>query len=476
MRKLKTRGQKMLYALSGLGVNMLNLMMGSYLCSAIIASGFAEKVKPFQTFAGADLVLIPVWAVFGIIAKIVDGVIDVPMASFADNLRSRFGRRRPAIIIGLVPMIVAYLLFLVVPNPGQATLLNTVYLGVVLCLFYTSYTLTMVTYYATYTEIVDTNEDREFISNVKSVCDILYFILGYVGVRAMLNGMNIRTVALIVLPIVLTMLIPLFMIKEADNRKSSGVNEKSVGLLTSIRCTMKNRTFVLWMIVYSFMTFGVQLFLSGINEYFAGTGMNMILVMVGSFAPVPLALVIYRRIYGRYGFGTAFRYALITFSVGMLSLFGVSFIPTEGTLITFSVGMSSFFGMSFISAGAVRTVLSVLAGILCSLAIGALFSVAYSVPSQLAADEEKKTGIANSAMYFAVQGLFSGVATAIGSYVVLNALKAAAGSISDTSSVNPIYFITAVSAAGTLLSFALTYMLPRSLVDMGKKHKKGDGK
>ena len=454
MRKLKTRGQKMLYALSGLGVNMLNLMMGSYLCSAIIASGFAEKVKPFQTFAGTDLVLIPVWAVFGIIAKILDGVIDVPMASFADNLRSRFGRRRPAIIIGLVPMIVAYLLFLVVPNPGQATLLNTVYLGVVLCLFYMSYTLTMVTYYATYTEIVDTNEDREFISNVKSVCDILYFILGYVGVRAMLNGMNIRTVALIVLPIVLTMLIPLFMIKEADNRKSSGVNEKSVGLLTSIGCTMKNRNFVLWMIVYSFMTFGVQLFLSGINEYFAGTGMNMILVMVGSFAPVPLALVIYRRIYGRYGFGTAFRYALITFSVGMLSLFGVSFIP----------------------AGGARTVLSVSAGILCSLAIGALFSVAYSVPSQLAADEEKKTGIANSAMYFAVQGLFSGVATAIGSYVVLNALKAAAGSISDTSSVNPIYFMTAVSAAGTLLSFALTYMLPRSLVDMGKKHKKGDGK
>lgn len=454
MRKLKTRGQKMLYALSGLGVNMLNLMMGSYLCSAIIASGFAEKVKPFQTFAGTDLVLIPVWAVFGIIAKIVDGVIDVPMASFADNLRSRFGRRRPAIIIGLVPMIVAYLLFLVVPNPGQATLLNTVYLGVVLCLFYMSYTLTMVTYYATYTEIVDTNEDREFISNVKSVCDILYFILGYVGVRAMLNGMNIRTVALIVLPIVLTMLIPLFMIKEADNRKSSGVNEKSVGLLTSIGCTMKNRNFVLWMIVYSFMTFGVQLFLSGINEYFAGTGMSMILVMVGSFAPVPLALVIYRRIYGRYGFGTAFRYALITFSVGMLSLFGVSFIP----------------------AGGARTVLSVSAGILCSLAIGALFSVAYSVPSQLAADEEKKTGIANSAMYFAVQGLFSGVATAIGSYVVLNALKAAAGSISDTSSVNPIYFMTAVSAAGTLMSFVLTYMLPRSLVDMGKKHKKGDGK
>lgn len=454
MRKLTTRGQKILYAVSGLGVNMLNLMMGSYLCSAIIARGFAEEVKPFQTFAGVDLVIVSVWAVFGVIAKIIDGVIDVPMAAFTDNLRSRFGRRRPALVIGMVPMIAAYLLFLVVPNPGQATLLNTVYLGVVLCLFYSAYTLTMVTYYATFTEIVDSTEDREFISNVKSVCDIFYFILGYVGVRVMLNGINIRTVAVIVLPLVLTMIIPLFMIKEPDNRNSETEKQESVGLIRSLCCTMKNKTFVLWMTVYSFMTFGVQLFLSGINEYFAGTGMNMILVMAASFAPVPFALLIYDRIFKRHGFGVAFRYALAMFSAGMLALFFVSNIP----------------------AGTAKTVFSVLGGVICSLAIGALFSVAYSVPSQLAAEEEKKTGVANSAMYFAVQGLFSGVATAVGSYIVLNALKVSAGNLFDPNSFNPIYLMTVISAAGTLLAFVLTFMLPKSLLNMGKKNKTGNRK
>ncbi len=450
MNQLKTRTQKIIYAVSGLGVNMLNLMMGSYLCSAIIADGFAESVKPFQTYTGNNLVIVSVWAVFGVIAKIIDGVIDIPMASFTDNLRTRFGRRRPALVIGLIPMIAAYLLFLVVPNPAEATLLNTVYLGVVLCLFYTSYTLTMVTYYATFTEIVGTAEDREFISNTKSVCDIIYFILGYVGVRAMLNGMNIRLVAVIVLPLVLTMIIPLFMIKEPDNRQTVVLKkEKSVGLFKSLRYTFKNKKFVLWMICYSGMTFGVQLFLSGINEYFSATGMSMIIVMASSFAPVPIALIIYDKLFKKYGFGAAFRYALITFSLGMLILFSVSLLP-EGTA---------------------RTLCSVVGGIICSLAIGALFSVAYSVPSQLAAEEEEKTGVANSAMYFAVQGLFAGIATAIGSYVVLNWLKTATGNIDNPYSFNWVYLVPLISAAGTILALILTFGLPKSLIDMGKRKK-----
>ena len=72
----------------------------------------------------------------------------------------------------------------------------------------------MVTYYATFTEIIDNAQDRTFLSNVKSVCDIVYFIIGYVAVSALLKGINIRIVALILLPLVLTMLIPLFKIKE----------------------------------------------------------------------------------------------------------------------------------------------------------------------------------------------------------------------------------------------------------------------
>ena len=335
MRKLTRKWQMFLYAIGGMGVNMLNLMVGSYLCSALIASGFGKEAVANQTFLSRDLVIAGVWAIFGVVAKIVDGVIDIPMASFTDNLKTRFGRRRPALVIGLVPMILAYVLFtLVTPNPAGATMLNTIYYGIVLCVFYSFYTLTMVTYYATFTEIVHTHEERNFMSNVKSVCDIVYFILGYVVVRMLLNGMNIRLVSMIVLPIVLTMLIPLFLIKERSTKdgvivEENGETAKSV--FKSIAYTFKNKNYILWMVVYSFMTFGVQLFLSGINEYFSVSGMSMIFVMMASFAPVPLTLLLYNKLTHTRGFGFSFRYILLIFAVGMAGMFGVSRLEA-GTL------------------------------------------------------------------------------------------------------------------------------------------------
>lgn len=449
MNKIKSKPMLILYALSGMGVNMLNLMMGSYLCSAIIATGFEKDIAVFQTFQQKDLVIIGLWTVFGVIAKVLDGIIDIPMASFADNLKSKFGRRRPAILIGLVPMVIAYLLFLVVPNPGKATLLNTIYLGVVLCVFYSFYTLTMVTYYATFTEIVDNTADRNFMSNAKSFFDIVYFILGYVVVAGMLKGINIQKVALIVLPIVLTMIIPFFMIKEKDNRSIESQKEEKISLFKSLSCTLKNKTFMLWMIIYALMTFGVQLFLSGINEYFGDTGLDMMTIMIGSFAPVPLTLVLYNYLFKKKGFGFAFRYCLITYSLGMFALFAVSFLK----------------------GGTLRTTLAIFSGILCSLAIGALFSVAYSIPSQLAADESENDTESNSAMYFAVQGLFSGVATAIGSYVILNILKVLTGEHPDATHYNHMYLLVLIAGLGTLAAFAFSYILPKKLVYLGKEEK-----
>ena len=72
-----------------------------------------------------------------------------------------------------------------------------------------------------------------------------------------------------------------------------------------------------------------------------------------------------------------------------------------------------FFVGMFVADAMTKMILSIVGGVIISFAIGALFSVAYSIPAQLAAEDEDKTGISHSAMYFAVQGLFSGVATGI---------------------------------------------------------------
>ena len=458
MKKLRKRPAMLLYAASGFGVNLLNLMMGTYLCSALLVGGFGEKEIPFQTYTGHDLVIAAVWGVFIVIARVIDGIIDVPMAAWTDRLKSRFGRRRPAILLGLLPMTLSYVLFLVIPQPGSAGILNTVYYGVLLVAFYSSYTLTMVTYYATFTEIVDNVRDRNFIGSVKSVCDFLYFVFGFVAVRKILDGVNIRAVALFVLPSVLTMVIPLVMIREKSTlpedvqkrREAGEENEEdglrkpreTAGLLKSLSATFKNRSFISWMSVYAFMTFGVQLFMGGINEYFSFVGMNMKLVMGAAVLPVPLTLLLYHALVKKYGFGFSFRYALLMFAFSMFALFGVSFIGD----------------------GMLKLALSIAAGLISSLGLGSLFAVAYSIPAQLAAEEEKRTGISNSAMYFAVQGLFTGVATALATGVVLTALKGYEAQRSGN-----IFYMTMISGIAMVIGFLLSYILPRSIVKMGKE-------
>ena len=298
----------------------------------------------------------------------------------------------------------------------------------------------MVTYYATFSEIVDNEKDRLFLSNVKSVCDIFYFILGYALIPVFIGmKIKIKIVALIFLPFVLTMLIPLFMIKGDDNRNENTEKVKTVSLVKSIAYAFKNKTFIIWMLVYSFMTFGVQLFLGGINEFFSYHKLSMSIIMAASFAPVPFTLILYNYLTRKKGFGFSFGYTLIVFAVGMLMMFGCKFIDNDTT----------------------KLILGLASGIVCSFAVGSLFSVAYSIPSYLASKEEKETGIAHSAMYFAVQGLFAGVFTGLATGVVLVALK----------ETGTIYLLTVVAAVACILAFILMAILPTSIKVFGKDKK-----
>ena len=180
MQKLKSKKQLALYGCSGIGVNMMTLMVGSYLCSALLVGGFDKHVESW-TYLNRDLVIAGIWSIFVFLAKALDGIIDLPLARFADKINTKLGRRKTALLIGYVPMVVSYLLFMC-PLTSSSSLLNTIWFGVMLCSFYTFYTLTMLTFYATFSEVCETERDTVFISNAKSICDVVYFSLGYVNI------------------------------------------------------------------------------------------------------------------------------------------------------------------------------------------------------------------------------------------------------------------------------------------------------
>ena len=444
MKKLTSKKQILLYAISGMGVNMLNLIVGTYLCDALMVEGFGKNVENW-TYMNKTLVVAGVWSVMILVSKILDGVIDIPFAAWTDNLKSKWGRRRPAILLGLVPMIIAFILFLNPISSAEKSMLNTIYLGVVLCIFYTFYTLTMVTYYATFSEIVDNDKDRVLLSNFKSVFDVVYFVLGYALIPLMIGSMNIRVIGYIFLPLVLTMLIPLFMIKESstlDSDTTQAEKSKMINLVESLKYAFKNKSFIIWMGIYMVMQFGVQMFLSGQNVYLSGVsqfeGWQVTVLNAASFAPVPLTLILYNKIINKKGFKTAFSFVMLLFTIGMVVM--------------------TFTNVNIISNSTVRFIVGLIASLICSFSIGAFFSIGYVVPSFLAVEEERKTGVSHPAMYFAIQGLASGVATGLSTGIVWVNLKDAGAA----------WVMGIVVAVSCLVTVVLTMFMPKSLNNVGK--------
>jgi len=457
MQKLNSKKSLFLYGISGFGINMLNLMIGSYLCDALMVEGFSKDVE-FRTYSNKTLIVAAVWSIIILIAKILDGVIDIPIAGITDSLKTRFGRRRPAILFGLIGTIIFYTLFLFPIDSSAKSILNTIYFGIILCCFYCFYTVTMGTYYATFAEITSDDNSRVFLSNIKSIFDIIYFVLGYALIPILVGcGINIKIIGICVLPIALTMLIPLFMIKEKGNRKIDIENrvgndseieknneEKTVGLIESIKIMIKRKTFWIWMLVFSFLQFGIQMFLTGMNVYYSGTlnmsGIKLSIVMASSFALVPLTLFLFNKIIKKKGFKFGFQYCLLSFSIGMFMLYFGAFIESE----------------------TIRFILTIISGIIGSIGIGSFFSVSYIIPSQLASDEQKESGISRSAMYFAVQGLISGIATGLSTGIVWVNIK----------NYNLTMYMPLIVFAAFIVSYCLSFLLPKSISEIGLEKKK----
>ena len=456
MQKITGKKKLILYGCSGLGVNMLTLVMGSYLCSALLTGGFDESDIGFWTYSNSNLVIAAVWSVMILIAKILDGVIDIPLSSFTDRLRTRWGRRRPSILIGLVPTIAVYCLFLV-PLTKSESVWNTVWFGILLCLFYTFYTLTMLTYYATFSEITDNESDMTFLSNVKSICDVVYFSLGYALIPLFISlKLNIRFVALIFLPLSLTMLIPLFMLKEKSTKRKkaeqsedgTAQNEEPVRALrlgSAIACAFKDKVFLYWMLTAFVMNIGLQLFLGGINELFSSAELNQTIVMACSFAPVPLTIFLYNKLIKKYGLGIAFKYILIMFSIGMIVIF-----------------LCGWYAKDLSELG--KNAIAIVGAVFASFAIGAFFSVSYLVPSRLAQIESEKRGASVSSMYFAVEGLVEGIAAGIATGPILVFLK-------EGGDGSYISYLPIVVAVACMIAFGLSFAFPKSVSQMGKVQK-----
>lgn len=419
-RNLNSIGKEILYAFSGFGANLMMIIMGAYFSDAVNPAALGASASSFlQTINGACLVIPVLFAVLGIFGKVFDGLIDIPFASITDNLKTKWGRRRPPIAICIIPMIVSFILCWI-PVFGDNQLGNTIWIFGWQLIFFATYTMNLIAFYGSLSTVCADEKQRLRVSSFKSFFDTICYVLTYALVPVVLKGFNIHinTLVFVLSPLMLTMIIPLFMIKEGEKWEKKMIaegyditpleEEKQVGLGKSFAGSFKNKPFMSWTVVNCCSFFGLQMFLVAMNALILGgmglDAMGMTILNTCAFAPVPLMLYLFNRLKAKKGIRFAYQLALLSFAIAIMS---------------FLVGSQLVMG----DKTTVKIIIGCVGGVCGSFGIGAFFMMPYMIPAQISSVEEKLKKENKSAMYFAVQAFTTSVVGAIASYGVYEIIK-----------------------------------------------------
>ncbi len=422
---LNKKWKEVLYAFSGFGPNFLMVLMGAYYSDAVNPTAMGDGgSQAGQVITGFCLVFPVLFSVLMILGKIFDGVIDIPFASITDNLNTKWGRRRPPIAICFIPMVLSFALcwvplFRSFPISVGEQVGNTIWFIFWALIFFATYTMCLIAFYGSLSNVCVNESQRLRVSSFKSFFDTISYCLVYALVPLILQGLSkglgwgIDKFVFLSLPLMFTMIIPLFMIKEGKKYgypENEGKEENvKIKLGESFKITFKNPIFKRWLVVNCCSFFGLQMFLVAMNAMIIGgmgfNGLEMALANTCAFAPVPIMLYLFNKLKNKKGIRFAYQTCLLTFSLSI---------------------MSFFFGSTFICGTSNKTIQLIIAccgGVLGSWSIGSFFMMPYLVPAQISSVEEKLLGKNHSAMYFAAQAFTTSVVGAVASYGVYDILK-----------------------------------------------------
>ena len=419
-RNLNSIGKEIIYAFSGFGANLMMIIMGAYFTDAVNPAALGTgSSAALQTITGACLVAPALFAVLGIVGKVFDGLIDIPFASITDNLKTKWGRRRLPIAICIIPMIISFILCWI-PLFGDNQIANTIWIFAWQIVFFATYTMNLIAFYGSLSTVCADEKQRLRVSSFKSFFDTICYVLTYALVPVVLKGFNIHIDKLVFIlsPLMLTMIIPLFMIKEGEKWEKKMIaegyditpleEEKQVGLGKSFVGSFKNKPFMAWTVVNCCSFFGLQMFLVAMNALILGgmglDAMGMTILNTCAFAPVPLMLYLFNRLKARKGIRFAYQLALISFAVAIMS---------------FLVGSQLVMG----DKTTAKIIIGCVGGVCGSFGIGAFFMMPYMISAQISSVEEKLKKENKSAMYFAVQAFTTSVVGAIASFGVYEIIK-----------------------------------------------------
>lgn len=413
------RFQKFLWGYASFG----NAIMGNVLSIFVIFFYLDEVlVQP----SNWDALFVTIITFSG---KLSEGLMNVPVARFSDNIRTRFGRRRPFFFLS---PIWAFFFILTFSCPSSELIIVLPWLLISFVGFRWTNAAVINPYLALLPEIAPEKHERTSYQAVRTVFVLFGTILGALsfpilrGIFAGMIGESRTTAFLATLPIgflaFFGMILVFFGVKENDQAALT-----LLGLVESFKLTFKNKAFFpSYLATVSTAMLAEAMLLAAlpmIAVNYIGLGPDDILVSLISGMFVVSALIaipIVTKMSRRFGKARIYFYSCLFFGILsclMVFLGQVPFITPENAISFEAVGdrnqlVTSPDWMNFILIQLFATIFIV------GLPVGGVMVLGYSVFSDVIDLDEKVTGQRRESMYFAAQGVVDWFFAACGDLIL----------------------------------------------------------
>lgn len=333
---LKTR-EKVFYGLGDLGNNIAYGAVGFY----------------FVFFLTDVAGLSPAWAgyVF-MIARMWNAVCDLIMGIVSDRTKTRFGRRRPFLLFGAVPLAIGFAMLWIVPFSGNVQLI--IYFTLIGIFFNTMYSLVSIPYNALLPELSQDYNERTSISGYKMAFSFVGSLLSAMGVTLIVDtifpGKSSYTKSFPVMGLVMGVILAvciLFAFAGTKERVQSKAEEGSENVWKNLKSLIKLREFklVLGVFIFNMVAFDV---IMALYIYYLKYALDisedlsyifMAIPLVAAVAATPLWVAVSNKI----GKEKAYTISALYF---VLPLLACIFIPASNMPVTILVTVLIGVGIS----------------------------------------------------------------------------------------------------------------------------------
>lgn len=286
-----------------------------------------------------------------LIGKFWDAVTDPMVGFLSDRTRSRWGRRRPYLLFGALPLLLAMWYFFSAPDYSGAQTAGFLWATLALCLLNTAYTVVNIPYGSLTPEITKDYQERTSLNGFRFSFAVIGTILGAAVVLPIVNlaknpHVGYSHVGLLFgFIMAATILTTFFSVRETTHLSDPRPKTK---FFDTFLVVFKNKTYMRLVAVYTLNLTGITFVQTMLVYYFkyiyqneTMTTIAMLLLLGVAMLCVPLSVLVAKRI----GKKRTYQLALAILVVSCLAIF--LFAHTLGMVFTFCVMVFAGVGIGF---------------------------------------------------------------------------------------------------------------------------------